>query len=259
MKKKTLFCLVCVLAAVALLISSCDSGGGEGGGLISTVQVVPVGAQSSAPPQSPEAAESPSGAPAKASPFDGKKVELYLTRFMYFHDTSPKTIILVANSDGFDINGLPIDNDGWFSIDEEEWVNMSDWAPGRYSAVKIKITALRVGGEDGTTYKFGEWGGDSQFGESPNPQLLQNLPDSKDNFLPMIMPENAVGFKTILTVDPAIVKFFETTDGDHDGVLNGVSNGVLDELDTPPTVPKPSGSGNFLSARDCITVDGIPR
>jgi hypothetical protein len=151
----------------------------------------------------------------------GDTVELYILNFEYCEDDNARAMILIAHDDrDTGSKHTILNNAGWYSVDAELAVE-NDVNNGPYSGFQIKISQLRVGGEDGTVYDFPEEG--VLFGNPTSIWVFgQNL-IYQDNFSGVTITDSTVSLKTVLTVEPGILRDAEEDDEEDGYDENGLA------------------------------------
>ncbi|MDR3301935.1 MAG: hypothetical protein LBT01_05300 [Spirochaetaceae bacterium] len=131
------------------------------------------------------------------------EVELYILNFEYCEDANNRGLILIANGDrDTGSKHTILNNAGWYSVNANLAVE-NDVNNGPYSSFQIRISKLRVGGADGTTYDF--QGNSGVFFGHPTSIWNGGQSNYPDNFSGITMTDSTVSLKTVLTVDPDII------------------------------------------------------
>jgi hypothetical protein len=197
MAKKSFFAgMVAMVLAFGMMVVGCDdgsdddSGGGGGNSLTYSIQVNNQAAVQSSQQLSVARSEAAEDI-----------VELYILHFVYCEDAKNRGMILVANGDMVSPSGV-IDNAGWYSVNENLAVT-NTVNNGPYSGFQIKISKLRVGGEEGTEYIFPEEG--VLFGNPTSIWVFGQDLIYQDNFPGITITDSTVSLKTVLTVNPDII------------------------------------------------------
>ena len=197
---KRTFVLIAAFAS-ALALSACDNLGtinGLIGGLYYSIQVN--NAQAGGGRMA--------GAVTPATITTGDTVELYIETFEYLQDKENRALILIANGDR-DMGSEIISNAGWYSVKADLKI-LTTAHYDSYSAFFVRITKLRV---NGTPYDIPEVGptGVAIFGRptsrwNNNPIPAFGHAVYPNNFSGLMVTPKVYSIKTVITVDPDIIK-----------------------------------------------------
>jgi len=149
-------------------------------------------------------------------------VELFIMTLEYARDHGRQSLFLVSPGHrtvhGSDGNHFLLDNAGWFNITETNIPisnRREDMHIGKYSSVLVRITHIRIGGENGTVYEFPNEGnsvlnisaeGGVIFGRpTPDSTLYHFQSDYPDNFSGMRFTTQSTSIRTIISVHSGII------------------------------------------------------